>query len=263
MECHPDEASQWHGSRHQQSFTNHLFQDDYRAEPLQLCLDCHAPEPDPTVGVSCVTCHVDDGVVRAVTVSGAAPHPSRVDPTLRSASFCATCHDFNFVAVHPDGGTAWTDEPMQATYREWQAWGGEQTCQGCHMADGHTFPGAHDVAYLARAVSIEATAGPPPRLVLQSRDVGHAMPTGDLFRHMTAQVYIDDQWVIAGWLGRRFAPRFNEALALYERTLVADTRLQPGQPMTITAPASATAWRLMYHYTDSDEHGHILASGTF
>ncbi len=257
--CHPEEGAQWHSSRHSVSLTNALFQADYAAESLPLCLDCHAPDGTDE-GVSCVTCHVDSGQIRSLTVSGTAPHPSRVDPELNRSSFCARCHDFNFTAVHPGGTLAWTDTPMQATFQEWVAWGGEESCQDCHMKQGHDFSGAHSPALLTEAISVEAKGH---ELRITSLGVGHAAPTGDLFRHMTLQVRVaGEAWVVAGWIGRRYTAVFDVARGDYVPELVSDTRLHPGETVTVVVPDAMSAWRLVYHYTLEHEPSLVLHSGS-
>ena len=257
--CHPDEGAQWHRSRHSVALTNTLFQADYAAEPLPLCLECHAPEGTED-GVGCVTCHVDREQVRALSVSGRAPHPSRVAPELAKSAFCARCHDFNFAAVHPGGEVVWTDTPMQATFQEWTAWGGEASCQDCHMEQGHDFPGAHNAALLSGSIIVE-TEGHELRIT--SRGVGHATPTGDLFRHMTLQVRSPGEaWVVASWLGRRYAARFDPVRGDYVPELVFDTRLHPGESVMVVVPGSMTAWRLVYHYAQDSEPSVVLHSGS-
>ncbi len=260
IDCHAGHGEDWMQSRHRISWSNELFQEDFAAEPLPVCRDCHAPGPRPEEGVSCLTCHLEGSVILSPSVSGEAPHASRSAPELAESMFCAGCHDFNFALVHPDGSLTWSDEPMQSTFREWSRWPGTETCQDCHMTGGeHRFPGAHDVERLAGSVRVTAlTDGAQTRLVVESVGVGHALPTGDLFRHMTLQIQRPGQpWIEAAWIGRRFGYRADAP----QRTRLSDTRIFPDQPAMIIVPPGPLRWRLRYHYTEAEQPSVVLLTG--
>ncbi len=267
--CHKDVVDDWGSSRHAVAFSNSVFLDGLRREPRARCVHCHAPLREqrdelgpiaraPTLaptstsllheGVTCAACHVRDG---AVLVAKAVVRRDRdmplhdvvVTPALRDPTFCASCHQFGFTN---------TSTQMQGTYDEWRRYadgGGAGTCQSCHMPGGrHLFRGAWDVDLLRRSLVVDVVAlagaltSTQREVSLRSRDVGHSFPTGDLFRHLTLEAQVDDNWIDVATFGRSFG---NEGRS---KQLIADTSLQPGQAQTKTLPARSTAWRVRYHY---------------
>lgn len=203
--CHPQEAAEWRASQHRSSFTDPTFQRALAVEPKAFCRGCHAPE-DPeaahpegpqTLGVGCVTCHLAGDAVLAAPRPGVTLAPHRVD---RSADFasvaaCAGCHEFSF----GDDERREAPLPMQRTVSEHAASGhAERACADCHMPrapDGrrsHSFastrdPGSHRRAVVARA---ERAGETTLRIRLEARGVGHAYPTGDLFRRVTVEAEV-------------------------------------------------------------------------
>jgi len=168
-------------------------------------------------GVSCAACHVRGGTVLTGLSTGwragakAAPHPVKATPALSSSAFCAGCHQFGFLAI-VDGRHVETDEVQQDTFGEWQRSRSGQigeTCQDCHMpwvevpaAGGtrrhrsHAFIGGFDEAFVRQAASVEVRATlTPDGIVAEARftpgRIGHAFPTGDLFRRAELKVWVD------------------------------------------------------------------------
>ena len=280
--CHEAIYEDWRQSRHRVSWSNDLMIAGFVAEPLPFCVNCHAPfvgqraeilanldfyrslhpasgttqlparQPERTAsyGIHCATCHVRGDTMLAPEASGFSPHQTRAVPEMRAGTFCIDCHEFA-VPVTRNGHTELTDAPMQQTGTEWTAWrraGGDQTCQDCHMPDGrHVFRGAHDRTWLQASVSVTQGAGV---FTLQSVDVGHAFPTGDLFRHLTLDVERDGSWQTVHWIGRRF-----EKDAEQVRRVVSDTSLQPGEVRRVEVDGHFDRWRLVYHY--GAEHDEI------
>lgn len=207
-QCHRAEYEEWRSSLHASSFTNQVFVEQYAAESRDSCRHCHAPlgperEPSPQAideGVSCAVCHVRGGRVLATRVSGHAPHESALAPELGESRFCASCHDFDFPA-DMQGGVV-THEPLQTTFREWQASTAARdgaTCQSCHVREvaggrrSHSFPGAHDDAMLRDAAEVVANYHVEHDVVrvdatLTPRAIGHAFPTGDLLREVALAI---------------------------------------------------------------------------
>jgi hypothetical protein len=171
----------------------------------------------------------------------------KLEPKLADSAFCAGCHEFLGHEV-VDGQTALTDEKMQTTYTEWQAWrarGGEGTCQNCHMPDkAHTFRGAYDLEFLRGALSLRVEAADGRMVaVVESQGVGHAFPTGDVFRHLT--LWADARPVAR--FGQRFALKATEDGGLRVRR-VEDTALRPFEPVRVVLPAGTRRVRVTYHY---------------
>jgi Cytochrome c554 and c-prime len=230
--CHVDIAREWRTSMHAQSDTDRVYRRALAREPLPFCRACHAPEADPrldappelsALGIGCVTCHVTAGGSKLETL--AAPHPSTVaapHAILRTADFagvpaCASCHEFDF-PVHAPGRPA---ERMQSTVSEHaKSTFADTSCATCHMptvqgASGkhksHLFESWRDLALLRGAVHVTAqrTSTSRVHVALSPARVGHAMPTGDLFRRLrvTAEV-IGDDWAVLAEASQSLHRRF-------------------------------------------------------
>ncbi len=251
-DCHPALAAQWASSRHHHSLDNRLFLAGYAAEPHQRCVVCHGPASDEVrdfrrhagaalEGITCVTCHENGDVITTSNPRALGyGHPLRYEPSLARSEFCATCHEFNAHHVLADGTVVLLPEPMQSTYSEWKAWGGEQTCQACHMPRGrHDFHGGHDLDSLRAAVQLRLEAGVA---ILRTTNVGHRVPTGDVFRHLV--LWADDVPL------REFGKRFQVVNDVDEvrQVLVEDSRLQPDSETRVPLPAGTKRVRLTYHY---------------
>ena len=288
--CHTEEYAEWSASRHRTSWTNATLQAGYIVEPQDFCVYCHAPlaeqtaevlanrawyraqhprtpaapvparlaEPYAAEGVTCVACHWRAGQLHGPTGPEDAAHPVSAAAELRDAAFCAGCHEFNMPEGH-DGTVSFTDEPMQKTYSEWQAWGGPETCQDCHMPGGaHTFRGANDRALLEASVDVAAVRTPEGLLLcLESVGVGHHLPTGDLFRRLSLQVDRGAGFETVLELGRTFQLVADAQTGEIHKVLQADTALRPGEPREVLVPlddaGGAVQWRLRYHYGSAQD----------
>jgi hypothetical protein len=274
--CHTEVYEAWRQSRHRRSLDNAVFLDGFAAEPHDRCVYCHAPleqqakavmrkrpavirertlDPVPREslaheGITCVTCHVRGGVVMTATPQPPeADHPLRSEPKLAQPSFCASCHEF-LGHDQVDGQTVLNGEKLQTTWSEWSAWrarGGQGTCQSCHMPGGsHAFRGAYDRNLLRGALSLRLEqAGGRLVAVLESRGVGHAFPTGDVFRHLT--LWADDKPLAR--FGQTFELTTTEAGALHLRR-TGNTALQPFEPSRVELPAGTRRIRVTYHYAE-------------
>lgn len=230
--CHPEVASEWARSRHHLAFTNADFQRSYAREPLTFCRDCHAParvrarplagDEAEALGVGCIDCHGEGPAIHT------GPGPASVQaPHLlaRSADFgtrsCARCHEFAFPAAsrRPPGSM------MQTTMREHLASAhADRGCDACHLpsrtSDGagrrdHSLAATRDPDALRRALAVTATREGNDLLVsIEPRDIGHAFPTGDLFRRLAvhAELHVGGERVAATTrhLARHFVARRRE-----------------------------------------------------
>jgi hypothetical protein len=270
--CHVAEAEQWGRSLHRQAYSDRLFQSAYTLEPLAFCRGCHAPEADPQrapppellrLGVACTTCHVEaDSTVTASQASGRAPHPVRADAALSTRQACARCHEFEFPLL--------PGVKMQSTLRE-HASSTESTreCQTCHMPPDARGKPSHDFSVLgnpelirsAVRVSAERWNATSIEVTLRAADVGHAFPTGDLFRRLELRACAahegGETCAAPAHLGRQYRVRVTAQGT--ERVPIADTRVAaPG-----TAPPStvrllfdrdisklAVRWSVVYQRAD-------------
>lgn len=204
-QCHPDIAAEWRASQHRSAFTDPTFQAALAVEPRAFCRNCHAPE-DPaasveggpqTLGVACVTCHLAGDAILAAPRPGVSLAPHRVarSPAFGTAAACAGCHEFTF------GDDERREAPllMQRTATEHAASRhAGRSCADCHMPRGagghrsHAFastrnPQSHRRAVVARAQRAGQSA---VRIQLELDGVGHAYPTGDLFRRVTVEAEV-------------------------------------------------------------------------
>lgn len=285
--CHAAIAAEWRASLHARSWRDDLFRRSYAQEPDAFCRNCHAPlmaigaaEPDARAareGVSCAVCHVRDGHVlgtgggRGDAPPSPDPHPLAVRPELATSAFCAGCHQFDFPAV-PHAGATPSGEPMQDTFGEWSrsdAAARGEGCQHCHMpwrtdAQGrryrsHAFPGMTP-DLLSRAVRVEVRAtrergGVTVRAALRPGAIGHAFPTGDLFRQAELTAWIDGDETT-----QRVA-RFTRSYSMRSarRHQSADSRVPPprgdaAREVTLTLPAGPRVRWTLDHLRMPTEH---------
>lgn len=204
--CHPQESADWKNSLHRVAFTDADFQASFKDDPLAFCLDCHAPAAKSaqdahgtSLGVGCPSCHT------------AAPgHPRGAAKTVGTTD-CARCHEFNFPG---------REAMMQTTVTEHRASPlAAISCASCHARrapDGHVdhrFAVTRESEFLRAALELTAErTAKGVEVRLATRNVGHAMPTGDLFRRMRVIVRatsadhasLGEEEVL---LGRRFSRR--------------------------------------------------------
>jgi hypothetical protein len=237
--CHDGVAAEWRRSNHAEAFRHETFQAAYRAEPLPFCAGCHAPlanaaaprAPESDLGVACTTCH--PGGVRAAR-----------DGADRA---CASCHEFPYP---PEVENA-SGRLLQKTASEHKASSRSGvSCIDCHMPRvpggpsgrrDHAFFASRSRDFVASAAEIAARREADALVVtFRRRGVGHALPTGDLFRRLVVVVESDG--------ARRVLPlqRFTK------REQELDTRpFADGQDTyTATVPtnglAGALRWRVIY-----------------
>ena len=179
--CHRVEAEEWSASLHHSSFTDPDFQASFKVEPLEFCFKCHAPEATgrsdvvgARVGVGCASCHA--------VASG----HGEANVAAQTKS-CASCHEFAF-----PGRTALMQSTMTEHARSSHS---DSSCATCHLpraADGHRdhrFDVSRNVAFLRASVDVRGHRTLSGiEIAIAARNVGHALPTGDLFRRLRVAV---------------------------------------------------------------------------
>lgn len=252
VSCHQEIAAEWRGSMHREAWIDPVFQQAYEIEQQAFCRGCHAPEADPAhepssgagaVGVGCTTCHVQAGqIVGAGPPSDEAPHPVFTDPRLATRAACASCHQFDFPGL---------GMPMQDTLGEHaRSSFAAVACQACHMPEvsdsggqthrSHSFAVFSDPAMIRSAATVEAerTSGDAIVITIASAVVGHAFPTGDMFRRLEVRASaVDELGVVIAQadpvhLGRSFGDRPAHGVGAgaspsFRRTELGDTRIPP------------------------------------
>ena len=212
--CHKTVYKNWLGSRHRVALTNELYRESHAREPSPWCVNCHAPlrlsgaEKTPyreEEGISCLVCHARGGKI----LTGALPetkgtplaHAYTLRAEFKDERLCESCHDFNF----PTAATAmsegkhfrYTEQAMQSTVEEYRAsaYYGRVTCQGCHLfagtADSHSFPGGHALDRLKKDLRVEIRREEANQITVRlfADGIGHAFPTGDLFRTLRVKLF--------------------------------------------------------------------------
>jgi hypothetical protein len=198
------------------------------------------------------------------------------DPRLAETAQCAACHQFAFPARADRGALRYhPGRPLQDTVAEWRASRyADRACQACHMPRvgppgsahaSHAFAVLGDPAALARAVEVTARAVRRGRqvdvaLTLTAREIGHAFPTGDMFRRAVITVRAGAASRVAV-LTREFAPTITDDARGHLLGQVDDTRLPaPGagppvtRAITLDAPAAREAiWTLALDRLDPDD----------
>jgi len=278
--CHQQIADEWRGSLHAAAWTEPVFQAAYAKEPLAYCRNCHAPQHTGDLpsglaakdGVSCATCHVRDGHILGTgktAYQSRPPHPVEVVAELDESRYCTSCHQFGFLSEGGHGRPrVETAVLQQTTFDEWQARAAHldgKRCQSCHMPEtglgdathrAHGFHVQGDAAFIRQAVSVALSVshdgGPALLATLSPGVVGHAFPTGDLFRNLELRVWADDrpEQSVSLVYGRTYGDRRGSA-GESARYVVSDTRVGVGDDvrrldLTPLGQAKTYHWRLDY-----------------
>lgn len=291
--CHVEIAVEWRASLHRQAFTDPEFARALAREPQPFCRGCHAPEADPAgappaelaaLGVGCVTCHAPPGApAGAVLAASEGTRGAGAHAVIGSAAFagpgaCAGCHEFDFLG-RPGA-------PMQLTAREHAASRfADTSCAGCHMpwaGEGsarhrsHRFAASRDPAVLRASLQIAASrrAG-VVALRLEPAAVGHAVPTGDLFRRLLVEAEaIDAAGEAVSYdvrtLGRRFERRRQSSLQSRQIEVGDDRPGAPGRPeagvlveleLGAEADAYPVRWRVVHQRVEFYAGHEVVLAG--
>ena len=252
--CHDEIAAEWQSSLHRHAWQNDYFRRSYANETKAICRGCHEPSADPSaepslaareVGVGCTTCHV-----ATAGIVGSRPLPARPgghvvlgDARLATPAACGGCHDFPF----PDDADGAGPRQQDTLGEHRRSAAAEKPCQGCHMplaasrAGGehhdHTFRVQGDRAMLARAVRVTSATLEDGKLTLSLApgEIGHAFPTGDVFRRAEVRVTPIDEagaplgpevtQVLARTFGHVQAPNGGLSRVVRADTRIVDNRL--------------------------------------
>ncbi len=269
--CHVEIAREWQTSMHREAAHDPIYLRALAREPLTFCRDCHEPEVDREVGVGCVTCHVPTeanetkGVLAGTSGGSGAPHAVLRDARFSTDVACARCHEFRFPKQRDD----WAR--MQSTISEHlRSRAKERPCQSCHMPlvaghRSHRFDALVEgsVAVTARRLDDERVS-----LTLTPRDVGHAFPTGDLFRRVavTLDAVIDGRVLRSStrWLGRHDTG--NEPFGIADDDRLLDAPIDvifhlSGVPRRATLVYRVVLERVE-HPGEHDEHDAVIGGTT-
>ena len=236
--CHAEIVAEWSKSRHALAWTNGIFQREYSERPLAWCVNCHAPLTTQQAGqfrdrgVDCATCHIRGGMLVSTHKRPGSPHQTIADPSFGSPAFCADCHQFTFPVLGPAGqATRMTAHPMQTTissFIEGPYAHERDGCMACHGSrKNHAFLGGHDPGMRNASVEVAwCTRGDHLEVSVKNTVAGHAVPTGDIHRHMNLRIWRSSapESLFEAFYGRRFEPDDSGG----KRT-VWDSTIAPGQ----------------------------------
>jgi hypothetical protein len=247
----------------------------FEAGPRSWCLTCHAPlaaregRKALAEGVSCAACHLRGEAVlsaRAPSAEALSVHPVVEDPRLRTADFCAGCHQFDAPVRTPlehEDRFVPSGMPLQDTLSEWRAssFAPSTPCQGCHMREGsHAFPGGHDAALVRGALEVEVRADGKARVLatVRARRVGHAVPTGDPYRRLRLMLCADadcERVLGSAVFARSLEPTARSYRVEEDTRVPPPTTQVPVPSRTLEIPLAAplppgTTWRLVRHHAD-------------
>lgn len=270
IKCHKLQYNEWKRSRHSQSWSNQIFQEGYLVETQDRCIYCHAPlkeqfleikndliapKKQANEGVNCIACHVFKGdVVGSSIQSFHATDDETSSSVKKGPQLCASCHQFD-INKNVNGNILMTPLNAQNTYIEWkdyQSKGGDKTCLDCHMPKGsHSFKGAHHQDMLEKSIEItHETNSAGVKFHLRPRNIGHRLPTGDVFRNITLEVQMPNgQYKVIANFGKKYKVHISKKNGEVIQELVSDTRLMPLETKSIQTNISKfLSFRLRYHF---------------
>ncbi len=237
------------------------------------CFDCHNPfltSPVQRIALvkeriraegekkKCNACHEQSPSPDKKSEKAKVYHRTVLSTYFGDSSFCANCHEFH-IPVIENGRVRISRQPMQTTYSEWQEYkqaGGKEDCVSCHMPKGkHLFPGT-ELEFLKKSIKVSVKVKNDASLLftVQSVNTGHNFPTGDLFRHLTLSISLNQtKWYEIARMGRVFGPAAlseSASLANTEKRLISNTSLRPFEKRTITVSAE----QLLDMREDTEHH---------
>lgn len=311
--CHSAIATEWEQSLHRRAFSNSYFARALRQENTPFCRKCHAPDADSAQlppasaahdGVSCVSCHLTshgitgaDGIAAVATADGSAPgHSHAGDARWRTPDVCVACHQFDFPAQIGSTAGGVSLAAMQDTHAEHAASKyADVPCQTCHMprvedaagnshAD-HRFAVMNDSAFLAQAARVELVERTAERVLvsLTPGRIGHAFPTGDLFRRAELRLNVNSsnaqEQSRASYVLQRV---YGYDPTTRSRRVLSDTRLGPATrdddatrvvDLALAAEGRTIHWQLVWQRMppgaadvlglDWTAHERVIAQGTW
>ncbi len=238
-ECHSQIYREWSASMHAKAWTDPYYQVDLIFDGnQQICLNCHIPLQNqqenlvlgfsdrerfkPILeknhdfdrelqqeGVTCVVCHLRDGVITGPYADAEAPHPTRFDPQMIDGiGVCRQCHVVSgkrwdtFFRMPPCGTVSEIRRGQAATIN----------CTNCHMpkinrpaaddgqsrqAGRHLWLGGHDRETVQKALQADLEIfnnGKKTQANLTLTNIGadHFLPTGTPDRHLTVLFSLTD-----------------------------------------------------------------------
>ncbi|MBK8399160.1 MAG: hypothetical protein IPL26_28455 [Leptospiraceae bacterium] len=278
--CHNKTHSEWKEGMHAKSWTDPLFQNAFRIERQEWCVNCHAPLSEQkkefisgnysdesllNEGINCVSCHVRNGKVLGFKNFKNEFHEVIKYEYLSTSEFCENCHQFNF-PIFEKNKIHYSQEPMQNTFAEWKISSSTRSCQDCHY-DGHRLLGNHDPKRLLKDFSdIQYEFSEKGLLHISfqlKNNRAHILPTGDLFHSIQLEIATDKDYKNIHFR-KKWARKYGigniEGNTFWNRKLIQNSGFTPEDEnisLTIDSPTSAKVLfvRLVYYFHDEELGG--------
>ena len=186
------------------------------------------PKGQEAGGVSCVSCHLTkEGKIRGPYEVNA-PHPTVVEPRIRTSAMCAYCHSVGTQVIGKQSQTffEWREDFFKTEL-------GSQHCQDCHMprtlrkaaetdnspirtVARHLWTGGHSKQRIFSALSLVITQPVEGdnniEFYIVNISAGHSVPTGSARRGIYLRAVLhgeqksiirENEWLFAPWYGDR------------------------------------------------------------
>lgn len=278
--CHTTSHSEWQEGMHAKAWIDPLFQNAFKIEKQEWCINCHAPLEEQkkeflstntsdksllAEGINCASCHVRQGKVLGLKNFKNEYHEVIQFDYLSKSEFCENCHQFNFPRFTKNQ-IHYSNEPMQNTFTEWKNFSSSRSCQDCHY-DGHRLLGNHDPERLRKdfsGIDYEFSEKGLLHISLKLKNNrGHILPTGDLFHSIQLEIATDPSYQNMHYR-KKWARTYGigniGGNVFWNRTLIRNTGITPDEDnisLTIDAPTSKKNLyaRLVYYFHDEELGG--------
>lgn len=271
--CHKKEFDEWSFSMHKKSYSNFFFKEALKEEPRLWCLNCHAPfhelkeisnlkeDENLSEGIGCTICHVKDGEIfgkrNRIDLK---EHKVLEDKSLKNGELCKNCHEFNFTETH-EPSIRYSNFPMQTTFSEFKEFQNvhkKDSCNSCHLKNSlHDFSGPNDKIFLKKNVLmdfnlIKENENYILKVKIKIPKIGHAFPTGDLFRSVNILIWNQEKKLLEEY-------KIRKLIRMIDKELILDTRLFPNKnggiekELIFTFKEKPSFCELSYHYQDRIE----------
>lgn len=271
--CHKKEFEEWSLSIHKKSYSNFFFKEALKEEPRIWCVNCHAPfhelneisnlkeDKNLSEGIGCPVCHVKNGEIFGTKERlDLKEHKVFEDKSFGNGNLCKNCHEFNFTDSH-EPNIKYSNFPMQTTFsefKEFQSIHKKDSCNSCHLKNSsHSFSGPNDKEFLKKNVlvkfnTIKQNQNYILKLKITILKIGHAFPSGDLFRSVNVLIFNNEKKILEEY-------KIRKLIRMIDKELILDTRLYPNKKAGIEKELSFNFkekpffCELSYHYQDRIE----------
>ncbi|MCA8958657.1 MAG: hypothetical protein KDC87_21450, partial [Planctomycetes bacterium] len=204
--CHKDIHAEWKDRKHAKAWDDEVYQNSIKKKRnAKLCHACHIPgsvlakagrrpakrDKNLHEGVTCVSCHKQDGKIHGPFGAKTDAHESVKDPMFaekNSSGLCLSCHSTKIDVVLPVGRDFKSAKLAEKG----------KSCVGCHMPEverhmavspvngkptgekrkgrSHAMLGPNDAEFCALAFKLSATKADGKLVLHMENGAGHGVP---------------------------------------------------------------------------------------